>query len=145
MVLRSQYLSMAWGERSRPDPESLKPPNGVAMDERSKAFTHTVPPLRKAPQDPLALLRLHAPPRAGLETGARRGHRGIDIRGPAAGYLTQDLAVDGTDVIEHAAVAGRDRAACDEGAAFGPQGGGQPFPGAAVALQGRGAHGTKLP
>src|ERR1700675_3213991 len=100
---------------------------------------------RKAPQDPLALLRLHAPPRAGLETGSRRVHRGIDIRGPAAGHLTQDLAVDGTDVIEHAAVAGRDRAACDEGAAFGPHAGGQPFPGAAVALQGRGAHGTKLP
>ena len=44
MVLRSQYLSRACGERSRPEPESLKPPNGVAMVERSKEFTHTVPP-----------------------------------------------------------------------------------------------------
>src|SRR6266404_5989375 len=101
---------MAWGERSRPDPESLNPPKGVAMDERSKAFTHAVPPLRKAPQDPLALLRLHAPPRAGRETGSRR-----------------------------------DRVACEEGAAFGAHGGGQPFPGAAVALQGKGAHRNKLP
>ena len=28
MVFRSQYLSMACGERSRPEPDSLKPPNG---------------------------------------------------------------------------------------------------------------------
>ena len=44
MVFRSQYLSMACGERSRPKPESLKPPKGVAMVERSKEFTQTVPP-----------------------------------------------------------------------------------------------------
>src|SRR5262245_58876997 len=44
MVFRSVYFSIACGERSRPKPDWPKPPNGVAMDERSNAFTHTVPP-----------------------------------------------------------------------------------------------------
>ena len=37
------YLSIACGERSRPKPDCLKPPNGVASDERSNALTQTVP------------------------------------------------------------------------------------------------------
>jgi hypothetical protein len=35
IVLKSMYLSIACGERSRPNPDCLKPPNGVAIDERS--------------------------------------------------------------------------------------------------------------
>src|SRR5271156_450641 len=35
IVLKSMYLSIACGERSRPKPDCLKPPNGVASDERS--------------------------------------------------------------------------------------------------------------
>src|SRR5208337_1460006 len=34
MVLKSVYLSIACGERSRPKPDCLKPPNGVASEER---------------------------------------------------------------------------------------------------------------
>ena len=37
------YLSIACGERSRPKPDCLKPPNGVASDERSNVLTQTVP------------------------------------------------------------------------------------------------------
>ena len=35
IVLKSMYLSIACGDRSRPKPDCLKPPNGVVSDERS--------------------------------------------------------------------------------------------------------------
>ena len=39
------YFSTAWGERSRPKPDCLKPPKGVAIDDLSKALIQTVPAL----------------------------------------------------------------------------------------------------
>jgi hypothetical protein len=57
MVLRSTYLSMACGERSRPKPDCLKPPKGVATEDRSKLLTHTVPARSAAAEREAGALR----------------------------------------------------------------------------------------
>src|SRR6202034_3282988 len=72
-------------------------------------------------QHALALPRLAPAPGAALERRARRRHRGIDVHGLAARDLADDLAIDRTDVIEHAARARRHVAAVDEGTAFDPE------------------------
>src|SRR5262249_13324302 len=42
---RSAYLCRAWSERSRPNPDCLKPPNGMVMSQASQPLTQTSPAL----------------------------------------------------------------------------------------------------
>ena len=75
MVLRSVYLSIAWGERSRPKPDCLKPPNGRREVRAVEAVE---------------------PDRAGLE-GAGHAVRGVDVARPHRRAKAVDRVVGEAD------------------------------------------------
>ena len=108
----------------------------VARLQQREAIDVGANRLGEAPQDLLAVLRLHAPPMPGLEAGARRRHRRIHVRGAAPRHLGDHPSVDRAHVVEDGAIERRDEAAADEGAPLGLYSGGEALPRSAVALQG---------
>src|SRR5271170_8029197 len=88
---------------------------------------------REAPEDALALLRLHAPPGAALEAVACGADRRRNILRPAACHRADAATIDRADVLEYPAVAGGHGPAGDEGAPLRPLARREALPGTAVA------------
>jgi hypothetical protein len=86
---------------------------GVLGLERAELVDPRRDRLAEPQQQPAALRRREPPPSA-VERGARRRHRGIDVRAAGARDGREGFAVGRADDVDRAVVRGRDALAADD-------------------------------